>query len=291
VTTPDDAALSEILDPLCEALESGVLVMGHDDRIVVCSLAMSMMFGKTPGDLVGMSASDFTAFVLSLLDDPPKLLKDRGLFPQNGAVLCEEFELCRPGRSVVRWVARKARCRAYALVAVATDITADVDLTHAYEKMALTDRLTGLANRQGVERHIKQELLRLRRYRTPVSFALFDLDHFKLVNDTHGHVKGDEVLRRVAKAIAETVRETDLAARWGGEEFLVVLPETSRLGALICAERVRIKVAALGEDLGFPVTISGGVHEPGPEESISEVLCGTDARLYHAKRDGRNRVY
>lgn len=291
MTTPGDAALSEILDPLCETLESGVLIVGHDERVVLCSLAMSMMFGRTPEALVGMCAADFTGFVLSLLDDPPKLLKDQGLFPRSSAVLCEEFELCRPARSVVRWVARKARCRAYALVAVATDITADVDLTHAYEKMALTDPLTGLANRQGVERQLKQELLRLRRYQTPVSFALFDLDHFKLINDTYGHVKGDEVLRRVAKVIAETVRETDLVARWGGEEFLVVLPETSRLGALVCAELVRIKVAALGEELGFPVTLSGGVHQPGPEETTSEVLCGTDARLYRAKRDGRNRVY
>lgn len=290
MTTPDDADFREILEPLCETLESGILVVGHGQRIVVCSLAMCVMLGKSPKDFVGMSTADFTALVLSLVDDPPKLLTDRGLFPVANAVLCEEFELGRPSRSVVRWIARKVRCRAYALVAVATDITADVDLTHAYERMALTDPLTRLANRQGVERQVKQELLRLRRYETPVSFVLFDLDHFKVINDTHGHVMGDEVLRRVSKVIAETVRETDWVARWGGEEFLVVLPETSRLGALLCAERVRLKVAGLGDELGFSVTISGGVYEPGPGESMSAVLSGTDARLYQAKRDGRNRV-
>jgi diguanylate cyclase (GGDEF)-like protein len=278
------------LQPLCETLESGVLVVGKDQRIVVCSLAMSMMFGKTPEDFLGMATGDFSAFVLSVVDDPPKLLRENGLFPGSSAMLCEEFELSRPVRTVARWIARKVCCPSYAMVAVATDITADVDLTHAYERMALTDRLTGLANRRGVEREIRQELFRLRRYQTPVSFVMLDLDHFKVINDTHGHVMGDEVLRRVSKAIAEAVRETDLVARWGGEEFLALLPETSHAGAMICAERIRLSVAALAAGLGFPITISAGVYQPGPAESMSDLLAGADARLYEAKRTGRNCV-
>jgi diguanylate cyclase (GGDEF)-like protein len=285
-----DAVLSEILDPLCETLESGILVVGHDQRIAMASLAMSVMFGKTPEDLVGLAATDFNALALPLMDDPPKRLKESGLFPTSSPVLCEEFELSRPSRTVARWIARKVRCRFYATVAVAADITADVDLNSAYEKMATTDRLTGLMNRRGLERDIRHELLRLRRYQTPISFVLLDIDHFKAVNDTHGHVAGDEVLRQVAKAIASSVRETDLVARWGGEEFLVVLPETAYTGALICAEKIRLKVAAVGEQVGFPVTISGGAYQPGPGESISDLLTRADARLYEAKRTGRNRI-
>jgi diguanylate cyclase (GGDEF)-like protein len=285
-----DTLLSEILEPLCETLESGTLVVDQHQRIVVCSLAMSVMFGKTPEELVGRSTAEFNALVLPLMDDPPKLLRDNGLFPSNSAVLCEEFELSRPSRTVARWIARKVRCRFYAIVAAATDITADVDLTNAYEKMALTDRLTGLMNRRGLERDIQHELLRLRRYQTPLSFVLLDIDHFKAINDAHGHVAGDEVLRRVAGAIASSVRETDLVARWGGEEFLVVVPETAYTGALICAEKIRVRVASLGEQLGFPVTISGGVYQPGPGESVSDLLTRADARLYEAKRTGRNRI-
>ena len=256
----------------------------------MCSLAMSVMFGKTPEEMVGMALSDFNTLALSLIDDPPKLLRDSGLFPTGSAVLCEEFEFSRPSRTVARWIARTVRCRYYAMVATATDITADVDLTHAYEKMATTDRLTGLVNRRGLERAIHHELLRLRRYQTPISFVLFDIDHFKNINDDHGHVAGDEVLRQVASAIALSVCETDLVARWGGEEFLVVLPATAHTGALICAEKIRVAVASVGDKVGFPVTISGGVYQPGPGESISDLLTHADARLYEAKRTGRNRI-
>jgi diguanylate cyclase (GGDEF)-like protein len=286
----DHALLSEILEPLCDTMEAGLLLVGADDRVAVCSLAMSVMLGKTPEELVGTTTSEFNALVMALVDDPPQLVKDRGLFPSGGGVLCEEFELARPARTVTRWVARRVRSRFYAIVATATDITADVDVNSAYERMAITDRLTGLANRRGLERDIRHELLRLRRFQTPISVVMFDIDHFKVVNDTHGHVIGDEVLRQVAKVIAYSVRDTDLVARWGGEEFLVVLPETAYSGALICAEKIRQCVASVGDQLGFPVTISGGVYQPAPGESMSDLLVRADARLYEAKHTGRNRV-
>jgi diguanylate cyclase (GGDEF)-like protein len=284
------AIVSEILDPLCETLESGILMLGHDERIVVCSLAMSGLLGRGKKDLLGMAVPELNTLVLGLMDDPPKLLLEKGLFPTTCAMLCEEFELARPSHTFVRWIARRAACRYYCAVAVATDITADVVLTNAYERMALTDRLTGLANRRRAEGQVQQELLRLKRYQTPVSLVLFDLDHFKHINDTYGHSAGDEVLRQVAKAMADSVRDTDLVARWGGEEFLLVLPETPHSGALNCAERTRAKVESLGERLGFPVTISGGVYQPAPGDSAADLINRADARLYEAKRTGRNRI-
>lgn len=284
------SALATILQPLCDSLESGILLVGGDGRITTCSLAMAVMFGQAPEALVGLATTAFNALVLGLMDDPPKPLCDRGLFPVGSAVRCEEFELNRPSRTVTRWVARKVLCPHYAIVAVATDITADVDIANAYEKMALTDRLTGIANRRGIEREISQELLRLRRFQTPLSFVLFDIDHFKVINDAHGHGTGDEVLRLVAKAISASVRDTDLVARWGGEEFLVVLPETSYSGALLCAEKIRERVETVSQRVGFDVTISGGVYQPGPGESIGDLLTRADARLYEAKNKGRNRI-
>ncbi len=286
----DEVALGELLEPLCDALESGVLLVDAQDRIIVCSLAMALMFGTTSQELLGMEVGHFNRLALGLMDDPPARLAERGLFPTSSAVLCEEFELLRPSRTVARWVARRVQSAYYKVVAVATDITADVDLTTAYEKMALTDRLTGLANRRGVEREIRHELLRLRHYQTPISFVLLDIDHFKIINDTQGHAIGDEVLRRVAKAIATSVRETDLVARWGGEEFLVVLTETAYSGAVVWAEKIRACVAAIGNQVGFEVTISGGVYQPEPGETPSDLLVRADARLYEAKNTGRNRI-
>src|SRR5450631_67179 len=282
--------LEEILQPLYDSLESGILLVGHDGLVTSCSLAMAMLFGRSPDEVLGLTTADVHKLVLSLLDEPAQRLREEGLFPQSTGVRCEEFELLEPSRTVVRWVARKVQCPHYATVAVGTDITADVDLTSAYEKMALTDRLTGIANRRGIERAIHHELLRLRRFQTPVSFALFDIDRFKIINDTHGHGTGDEVLRLVAKAMAGSLRETDLVSRWGGEEFLVVLTETTHAGALVCAEKMRAKVATLGEIVGFNVTVSGGVYQPGPGESIPDILAHTDGRLYEAKNNGRNRV-
>ncbi|HEX7509194.1 MAG TPA: sensor domain-containing diguanylate cyclase [Polyangia bacterium] len=284
------AALAEILQPLCDSLESGIMLIGSDSRITTCNLAMAMMFGQTPEALVGLAKADFDALALGLMNEPPKPLCDKGLFPIGSAVRCEEFEVSRPARTVARWVARKVQCPHYAIVAVATDITADVDINSAYEKMALTDRLTGIANRRGIEREISQELLRLRRFQTPLSFALFDIDHFKVINDSHGHGTGDEVLRLVAKAISSSVRDTDRVARWGGDEFLVVLPETSYTGALLCAEKIRAKVETVSLRVGFSVTISGGVYQPCHGESISDLMTRTDARLYEAKNTGRNRI-
>jgi diguanylate cyclase (GGDEF)-like protein len=284
------AALAEILQPLCDSLESGIMLVGSDGTITTCSLAMAVMFGQSPEALVGMPAADFNALVIGLMDDPPAPLCQKGLFPVGSAIRCEEFEIVRPARTVARWVARKVHCRHYAIVAEATDITADVDLAQAYERMALTDRLTGIANRRGIEREISHELLRLCRFQTPVSFVLLDIDRFKVINDSHGHGTGDEVLRLVAKAIASSVRDTDLVARWGGEEFLVVLPETSSAGALVCAEKIREKVATVSQRVGFAVTISGGVYQPSPGESISDLLSRADARLYEAKNKGRNRI-
>jgi diguanylate cyclase (GGDEF)-like protein len=286
----DQRALAQIVDPLCDALESGLMLVDGNDRIIVCSLAMAVMFGHTPNELIGLSIDDFNTLAMALMDNPPKLFQRKGLIPTTNIVLCEEFELSRPTHTVARWVSRRVRCPHYAAVAVATDITADVELTNAYERMALTDKLTGLANRRGIERAIYQELLRLRRYQTPISFILFDIDHFKTINDLHGHSVGDEVLRQVASAMTGAVRETDTIARWGGEEFLVALPETPYSGALVCAEKIRSSVERLGNTVGIDVTISGGVYQPGPGESVSELLARADERLYQAKKSGRNRV-
>jgi diguanylate cyclase (GGDEF)-like protein len=156
-------------------------------------------------------------------------------------------------------------------------------------RLALTDRLTGLSNRHAGERALERDAARARRAGSPFSLALLDLDNFKQVNDRYGHAVGDEILRQVSQVLASTFRASDLAIRWGGDEFLVLLPDVAAKGASIFAERARMQI----ETLTFPggrVTISGGVVEMGKDESPRDALGRADAQLYEAKRAGRNRV-
>jgi diguanylate cyclase (GGDEF)-like protein len=119
---------------------------------------------------------------------------------------------------------------------------------------------------------------------------MLDLDHFKSVNDRLGHGVGDQVLQTVARAISRTLRETDLAARWGGEEFLLILPSTSLESAVACAERVRNLVADLPLATGDRVTVSGGVAQLRHGEDLADVVARADQALYEAKAAGRNQI-
>lgn len=160
----------------------------------------------------------------------------------------------------------------------------------ALERLALTDRLTGLSNRHAGEQALDRELARARRTKSPVSLTLIDVDYFKFVNDRSGHAAGDDVLKQVSKVLTSTFRASDLAVRWGGDEFLVLLPDVPLAGATSFAERARSQV----EGLSFPgvgaVTISAGVVQVRPDEDARNAVRRADAELYEAKRSGRNRV-
>jgi diguanylate cyclase (GGDEF)-like protein len=159
-------------------------------------------------------------------------------------------------------------------------------------RLALVDPLTGLVNRLGGERTIAREIARARRLHSPLSFAMFDVDHFKQVNDRHGHQAGDRVLRAIANKVRITLRRSDVAVRWGGEEFLAVLPETNLRGGRVSAERVREAVA--GADVKIDgqtrITVSCGVAELESGEAVKGAIARADANLYEAKAKGRNTV-
>jgi diguanylate cyclase (GGDEF)-like protein len=159
-------------------------------------------------------------------------------------------------------------------------------------QVAMTDALTGALNRHGVMPLLERELQRARRHGRPVSVVLCDLDHFKRVNDQHGHQTGDAVLCRFVRETRAMLRGGDLLARWGGEEFLVVLPETAMTEAVLVAERVRQAQRRATAD-GLPmVTVSGGVATaPGPVHGydVDTLLAVADHRLYVAK-ETRDRI-
>ena len=162
--------------------------------------------------------------------------------------------------------------------------------------LAQTDPLTGLANRRHVLQHAQHEIERVARTGDLVAFLMFDIDHFKQVNDTYGHSAGDMVLRTVADIAREEFRSIDTVGRIGGEEFLVVLPDIDKEDATAAAERVRRAIAAHKFPVGdssIGITISIGVVVPDIRTrfvTVGDVLKATDKALYAAKNGGRNRV-
>jgi two-component system cell cycle response regulator len=161
-------------------------------------------------------------------------------------------------------------------------------------RLATVDALTGLFNRRAFVAAGRRELARARRHDDALSVMLFDIDHFKKINDTHGHATGDRVLKAVGERLSTLARESDVCARWGGEEFVVLLTSTDLHGAATAAERVRSAMEAMSveDDHGdlVPVTASFGVATLGREDDLDTLVDRADRAMYQAKTSGRNRV-
>ena len=176
---------------------------------------------------------------------------------------------------------------------IAFSVTAMHDVGEL-RRLATTDALTALPNRTAITDAFARERLLADRHETPLALALIDFDGFKSINDTHGHAKGDEVLRRASAVIVEALRKSDLVGRWGGEELVAVLPRTDVAGAARAIETALEAVRRLdvvdANGNAFVVTFSAGVVEAAAREPLEEVIARADALLYAAKRAGRNRV-
>ena len=161
------------------------------------------------------------------------------------------------------------------------------------QERAMTDALTGLLNRYGLQRVLAHEHAEARRYNRPLSCLMIDLDKFKTINDTYGHSAGDAALQQVATILTEAVRRSDMVFRYGGEEFLVLLPETDLEGAAQLAEKIRVAAASRpfgdGERI-FHFTLSAGASSLCDSESGNDMIARADVALYQAKDQGRNRV-
>lgn len=164
--------------------------------------------------------------------------------------------------------------------------TKNVELEH----LSQTDRLTGIYNRLKVDVMLEQEFERARRYERGLSVVMFDLDHFKLVNDTFGHQAGDKVLIATAALVQESIRKLDIFGRWGGEEFLILCPETDVQGAQQLADNLREKIATMDIGEVGTITASFGVTQLGKADDAKRLIGNADAALYQAKQNGRNRV-
>ncbi|MRV72759.1 diguanylate cyclase [Duganella sp. FT92W] len=159
------------------------------------------------------------------------------------------------------------------------------------EQRSTHDPLTGVLNRRGFAMFYEHQRLQMRRAGKPITLMAIDLDHFKAVNDRFGHMVGDKVLVQVARAIRQTLRETDDVARFGGEEFVVLLPDSDEHNAVLAAERIRDALRRFA-DIQLPmVTVSIGIGcHASEQESLDALLARTDAALYRAKENGRDRI-
>jgi len=187
---------------------------------------------------------------------------------------------------------KEERMNAASLAAHAVVALENARLHGLVERQALVDGLTGLANRRAASDALHAEAARAERLETPLSVVLADLDGFKDVNDVYGHAVGDEVLRAFATVLRETLRESDVAGRWGGEEFLLLLPGADAEGAAQLAERVRARLAArnIPSAPDLRVTASFGVAEYTGQLNTEQLVAGADSALYRAKRAGKDRV-
>ncbi len=177
-----------------------------------------------------------------------------------------------------------------------TEVTVLRERLESARRESLTDPLTGISNRKAFDTELAESIERAVESGEPLSLLMCDIDHFKIFNDTWGHQTGDQVLRLVANCISENVKGRDTAARFGGEEFVVILPQTSLADAMSLAEQIRMKVESkklvkksTGDILGA-ITISIGVAQYNPSENAAEFVRRADACMYAAKHGGRNRV-
>ncbi len=164
-----------------------------------------------------------------------------------------------------------------------------------YRQLSLTDGLTGLYNKRYLHSRLRSEVEHAERMEISLSLVLLDLDDFKSVNDEHGHGAGDSVLAALAVTINNCTREKDIACRFGGEEFVLIMPDTRKEFARMTAERIRTKFSAMpittSDGKSLVVTISAGIAELEPGEDAPSLLDRADRAMYEAKKRGKNRTY
>jgi two-component system cell cycle response regulator len=277
---------------ISELASDGIISADAGGRIVMWNQSASRLFGYSESEALGRPISilmperyvvdDDNAFVgfdeermrkaVGRTNELTGLHKDGSEFP---------VEL-----TASTWVAGEERF----FSAIVRDISERKRLEAAIMTLARTDHLTGLLNRRAGEETFSRELIRSRRYERDLSCALLDIDHFKRINDTVGHAAGDHVLRQLGKRLSGRIRGSDTAARWGGEEFLLILPETSLSGAQELAESVRVMVEGVDFAVIPRATVSIGVACLLPGETVEQTVARADKNLYAAKAQGRNRV-
>jgi len=240
-----------------------------------------MLTGQS--DLTGVKRAINQANLYRFLEKP--FLNEDIVLTVRAAVraYCQERDLIRQNEELKRLNAE--------LESIVAERTRElVEKNRELEVLSVTDRLTGLFNRRKLDEVLDEELIRCRRYAVQFAAILMDIDHFKHVNDTHGHAVGDVVLRDMATIARESTRDADALARYGGEEFVIVCRHSTLNGAIESAERIREAIAKHYFPVAGHLTASFGVASCSESDTAATLLERADAALYRAKALGRNRV-
>jgi diguanylate cyclase (GGDEF)-like protein/PAS domain S-box-containing protein len=275
-----------------ELASDGIITADVAGRITMWNRSATRLFGHEAEDVLGRSIAMLMPERYMVDSDNAFVGFDESRMQKAVGRTVELTGLRKDGSefplelSASTWSIDKERF----FTAIVRDISERKRLESAILTLARTDHLTGLLNRGAGEDVLGRELLRARRYHRPLSCVLLDIDHFKRINDTAGHAAGDHVLRNMGALLGGRIRGSDAAARWGGEEFLLVLPETSSEGALDLAQSLRALVESTSFTVVPRVTVSIGAATVEPDERAEQAVARADKNLYAAKAAGRNRV-
>jgi diguanylate cyclase (GGDEF)-like protein len=247
------------------------------------------MFEVPVGRMLGQEATSFWI-------DPAQREQFLAALGQHGRVDDVEVQL-RTANGRTFWCRLSAQRMRFAgeetMLGAMVDITDQKLARERLHELATRDALTGTYNRRYLEELLRTEVERADRYSRPLTVAMIDVDHFKRVNDTYGHPVGDEVLRAIVSRCQKAIRISDALGRYGGEEFVLVLPETALNEARVVAERVRNSVSGalvVVGDRALPITVSIGLASFQNKEKAEALLARADKALYAAKAAGRNRL-
>ncbi len=266
-----------------DAISEGVIITRPDTVIVAVNRAFTEITGYAQEEAVGRT-SEFLHQDTEFYGEIGRVLERKGHWDgelrkrrKDGEVYVEELSIN---------AVRRDNGELIHYVGVCTDVTGVKNLRHRADH----DSLTELYNRYAFQQHLEEEIHRAERYGGTFSLIMFDLDRFKTVNDRCGHDVGDQVLQRVSSLAADEVRDADILARWGGEEFMVLLPETDIDSAGVVAERIRAQIERTDFEGPGGITISLGLAGSRAGESEEMLIRRVDRALYQAKASGRNRA-
>jgi len=290
-------------EAMVESLYDGVYLVDHDRRILYWNQAAQRLTGYTKDEVLGRPCRD--NLLCHVNDQGENLcigrcplaatLEDGG--PREMLVHVHHRDGHRAPVNVRTAPLRDASGRVIAAVEVFNDASDQHALRERVEhlaRLAYLDELTQLPNRRFADARLQSSLHELERYEWPFGLVLFNIDHFKRINDTYGHHVGDEVLTMVAKTLAAAVRAEDLVARWGGEEFVAIVKGGDSQTLEVSANRCRVLVSRshlpspCGDEIS--VTVSGGACMANPEDTAEALIGRADALLYRSKETGRDRV-